>query len=206
VNVPRLAVLASGSGTNLQAIIDHFSALGGDAPGTIELVVSDRGKAGALERARTAGIPAVHLPYAESESSLAGLLARHRIDLIALAGYLRLIPPNVTSAFRGRIVNIHPALLPDFGGHGMYGRHVHKAVIAAGVRESGVTVHHVDEVYDHGGVIAQERVPVLAGDTADTLAARVLEAEHRLYPRVICTLLKQIGARTEEREARKPSP
>jgi phosphoribosylglycinamide formyltransferase 1 len=199
VKTPRLAVFASGSGTNLQAIIDHFRALGADAPGAIELVVSNRAAAGALERARKAGIHAVHVPFAESEASLAGLLAKHGIDLIALAGYLRLIPENVVKAFRGRIVNIHPALLPDFGGHGMYGHHVHEAVIAAGARESGATVHYVDEVYDRGEIIAQERVPVLAGDTADTLAARVLDAEHRLYPRVIAELLQQIGASTRER-------
>ncbi|MFI5246760.1 MAG: formyltransferase family protein, partial [Gemmatimonadales bacterium] len=103
-------------------------------------------------------------------------------------GYLRLVPPEVTERWRGRIVNIHPALLPRFGGPGMYGRRVHEAVIAAGDRESGATVHHVDHVYDRGAIIAQERVPVEPGDTPDSLAARVLAAEHRLYPRTIQVL------------------
>jgi phosphoribosylglycinamide formyltransferase-1 len=190
---PRLAVLASGSGTNLQAIIDHFGVLGAQAPGTLSLVVSDRAGAFALERARKAGIAAVHVPFEASGAALFDLLKEHRIDMIALAGYLRLIPPNITREYRGRIVNIHPALLPEFGGPGMYGRRVHEAVIASGVRESGVTVHHVDEVYDNGDIIAQERVPVLPGDTAESLAARVLQLEHRVYPIVVASLIRQLA-------------
>jgi formyltetrahydrofolate-dependent phosphoribosylglycinamide formyltransferase len=191
VSKPRLAVLASGGGTNLQAIIDHFAALGDAAPGVIALVASDRSRAGALDRARRAGIPAFHVPYDATGTALAQLLESEHINLIALAGYLRLIPPNVTAAYRGRIVNIHPALLPDFGGPGMYGHRVHEAVIAAGAKESGATVHHVDDVYDNGDIIAQEHVPVLPGDTADSLAARVLTAEHRLYPRIVEQLMRQ---------------
>jgi formyltetrahydrofolate-dependent phosphoribosylglycinamide formyltransferase len=194
----RLAVFASGSGSNLQAIIDHLRALGADAPGTVALVVSDRVGAGALERARRSGIEAVHVPYASSGSALPELLTKHGIDLIALAGYLRHVPSSVTEAFRGRIVNIHPALLPDFGGAGMYGQRVHQAVIAAGARESGATVHYVDDVYDHGAVIEQERVPVLPGDTPEVLAARVLAAEHELYPRVVVRLLQQINHHTDK--------
>lgn len=188
--LPRVAVLASGGGSNLQAIIDHFASLGANAPGTIALVLSDRGKSGALERARTAGIRAEHMLFAVSAEEMLPLLTRLRIDFLALAGYLRKVPANVTSAYRGRMVNIHPALLPAFGGHGMYGHHVHDAVLAAGVKESGATVHYVDDVYDNGAVIEQQRVPVLPGDTADSLAARVLVAEHSLYPRVIEKLLR----------------
>lgn len=184
----RVAVLASGSGSNLQAILDHFGALGPSAPGQVVLVASDRAAARALERAHTAGIATAHIPSSGPPDMLAALLAQHRVDVIALAGYLRLVPHEVTRAYRGRIVNVHPALLPAFGGPGMYGRRVHEAVIAAGGRESGATVHFVDEAYDRGAIIAQIRVPVDAADTADTLAARVLAQEHILYPRVLAAL------------------
>jgi formyltetrahydrofolate-dependent phosphoribosylglycinamide formyltransferase len=189
----RVAVLASGGGSNLQAIIDHFRSLDAHAPGTIALVVSDRAQAGALERAHTAGIPALHIPAAALDTLLPAL-KEHRIDVIALAGFLRMIPADVTRAYRGRIINVHPALLPKFGGPGMYGRRVHEAVLASGDRESGVTIHHVDDQYDHGDVIAQTTVPVLADDTADTLAARVLAAEHELYPRVLAVVCAAAAA------------
>lgn len=180
----RLAVLASGGGSNLQAILDHFAALGPAAPGAVVLVVSDRAAAGALERARRAGIPTAHLPAREGDRLL-GLLQDAGVTHVALAGYLRLIPPEVVAAFRGRLVNIHPALLPAFGGPGMYGHHVHDAVVRAGATTSGATVHFVDERYDEGAVIAQWAVPVHAGDLPDAVAARVLAVEHRLYPRCV---------------------
>jgi phosphoribosylglycinamide formyltransferase-1 len=107
------------------------------------------------------------------------------VDLIVLAGYVKLVPANVIAAYRGRIVNVHPALLPAFGGQGMYGRRVHEAVLASGVHETGATVHLVDEAYDHGATLAQARVPVLPGDTPELLAQRVLEVEHRLLPAVV---------------------
>jgi phosphoribosylglycinamide formyltransferase/phosphoribosylglycinamide formyltransferase-1 len=130
------------------------------------------------------------------------LLNAGGIDLVVLAGYLKLVPAEVIAAYRGRIVNIHPALLPAFGGKGMFGARVHEAVLASGATESGATVHLVDEVYDHGSVLAQMRVPVLPGDTADRLAARVLEVEHRLLPAVVLAAaragrvvaLNQLGA------------
>ena len=109
----------------------------------------------------------------------------HRVDLLVLAGYLKLVPAAVIARYRGRIVNVHPALLPAFGGRGMYGHRVHEAVLASGARESGATVHLVDEEYDRGAILAQGRVPVLPGDTPDRLAARVLEVEHRLLPAVV---------------------
>jgi phosphoribosylglycinamide formyltransferase 1 len=184
-----IAVLASGGGSNLQALIDHFNA-NESAVARVALVVSDRAQAGALERARRAGIAAHHVSTKERApeavaADLLELLDRHRIGLIALAGYLKLVPAEVVRRYAGRIVNIHPALLPKFGGPGFYGARVHQAVIAAGERVSGATVHLVDEEYDRGRILAQAEVPVHAHDTAEALAARVLEAEHRLYPAVI---------------------
>jgi phosphoribosylglycinamide formyltransferase-1 len=180
----RLAVLASGGGSNLQAIHDYFAAAGKDAAAELVLVVSDRREAGALDRARGWKVPAVHLPK-ERLPELGALLAEHRISLVALAGFLKLVPVDVVRAFRGRMLNVHPALLPAFGGPGMYGQKVHAAVIAARATVSGPTVHFVDEEYDRGAIIAQSPVPVLPTDTADSLAARVLAEEHRLYPRCI---------------------
>lgn len=184
----RVAVLASGSGTNLQAILDHFSALGARGNGRVVLVLSDRPQAGALTRAERAGIETQHITGAALETGLASALASARVDVVALAGFLRLVPPDVTRAFRGRIVNIHPALLPSFGGTGMYGRRVHQAVLDSGARVTGATVHFVNEQFDRGAIIAQWPVPVRGDDTADTLAARVLRAEHAIYPPVVDAL------------------
>lgn len=184
----RIAVLASGGGSNLQSILQHFAALGAERPGDVVLVASDRARAGALEHARAAGTTAVAMDRAQRTDGLIALLDGHGIDLVVLAGYLRFVPIDVTRSWRGRIVNIHPALLPAFGGAGMYGHHVHEAVIARGARVSGATVHFVDEVYDHGPIIAQWPVPVFAHDTTDALARRVLEVEHALYPRVVAHL------------------
>jgi formyltetrahydrofolate-dependent phosphoribosylglycinamide formyltransferase len=183
----RIAVLASGGGSNLQAIVDHLAALGESRHGDVVLVASNRPDAGALARATRAGIPHVVLrsPRAPDGADLSEALAAHRVDLVALAGYMRLIPASVTAGFRGRMLNVHPALLPEFGGPGMYGERVHRAVLKAGATHSGPSVHFVDEVYDHGAVIAQWPVPVLAGDDEHSLAARVLRAEHLLYPRVV---------------------
>lgn len=184
---PRLAVFASGGGSNLQAIIDHLDALGESAPAELVLVLSDRVDAGALSRARTRGVAAESVPRDRPEA-IDQALDRHRIDLIALAGYLRMIPAGVVSAFRGRIVNVHPALLPAFGGAGMYGARVHEAVLRCGARLSGPTVHFVNEQYDEGAIIAQWPVPVRTDDTPATLSARVLAAEHQLYPRCVAAL------------------
>lgn len=183
----RIGVLASGGGSNLQAILDHLTALGDARHGDVVLVASNRPDAGALARAERAGVAHVQLrsPHARDGLELGAVLASHDIDLVALAGYMRLIPPEVTIAYRGRMLNVHPALLPDFGGAGMYGARVHRAVLQAGARLSGPSVHFVDEVYDHGALIAQWPVPVLPGDDEHALAARVLRAEHLLYPRVV---------------------
>lgn len=184
----RVTVLVSGGGTNLQSLLDALH----DSPiARIARVISNRPDAGALERARKAGVPAAVLRDAKDPGELLTALAD--AQLVVLAGYLKLVHPSVVARFRGRMINIHPALLPNFGGPGMYGHHVHEAVLASGARESGATVHFVDEEFDRGRVIAQERVPVEPGDTPDTLAARVLEAEHRLLPRVVLELARQMA-------------
>lgn len=182
----RVGVFASGGGSNLQSLLDK---LNGAAPSVarIELVLSDRIDAGALGRARSAGVGARTIPVRDRSTEdvaveTVEVLEHHQIDLIALAGYLRLIPKPVVERWRGRILNIHPALLPAFGGKGMYGRHVHRAVLEMGCLVTGATVHLVDERYDEGKPLLQWPVPVLRGDTAETLAARVLQVEHTLYP------------------------
>jgi formyltetrahydrofolate-dependent phosphoribosylglycinamide formyltransferase len=188
----RVAVLASGGGSNLQAILDHLGALGDESAAQVVLVASDRPGAGALVRAKAKGVSTAVIASAADGPALTQLLESNRIDCVALAGYLKFVPREVTAHWQGRIVNIHPALLPKFGGAGMYGRRVHEAVLAAGETESGATVHQVDDVYDRGAIIAQEHVPVEAGDTPDSLAARVLAAEHRLYPRALQALALQL--------------
>lgn len=183
----RIAVLASGGGSNLQAILDHFDRLGEQRAGDVVLVASNRPDAGALNRAMLRNIPLAVLaaPSQPDGPSLTNLLDEHAVDLIVLAGYLRLVPAPVVVRYRGRIINVHPALLPAFGGPGMYGPRVHHAVIASGARVTGVTAHFVDEDYDRGRIIAQWPVPVFPGDDAGTLASRVLRVEHIVYPRVV---------------------
>jgi phosphoribosylglycinamide formyltransferase 1 len=183
----RIGVLASGGGTNLQALLEYLDALGRSAPARVVLVASDRRSAGAMGHATARGIAAVHMPaeMVSDGAQVEEMLSRHAVDLIVLAGYLRLVPASVVSGFRGKMVNIHPALLPAFGGAGMYGSRIHEAVLASGARLTGATVHFVDEVYDRGPIIAQWPVPVLEGDDAASLAARVLRVEHQLYPRAI---------------------
>jgi phosphoribosylglycinamide formyltransferase-1 len=185
----RIAVLASGGGTNLQALIDRFNAAP-DPAARVELVVVSRAGAGALQRAQAACVPSVVLNAREiGRDALADSMLRAlddaAIDLVVLAGYLQLVPAPVVERYHGRMLNVHPALLPAFGGPGMYGRRVHEAVIASGARVSGATVHWVDERYDEGRILAQWPVPVLRDDTPETLAARVLAVEHQLLPVVV---------------------
>ena len=179
----RLAVLASGRGSNLRALHEYLARSERDSLAHLALVLSDHADAGALAFARSRDIAAVAVDGGTlGGDRLLAQLSSHRIDLVVLAGYMRLIPEVVVHAYRGRMVNVHPALLPAFGGRGMYGTRVHAAVIAAGARVSGATVHFVDERYDHGAIIAQWPVPVLSGDTPQALSARVLRVEHALYP------------------------
>jgi phosphoribosylglycinamide formyltransferase-1 len=185
----RLAVLASGGGTNLQAIID--AAEGGEIDARVVVVISNNSTAGALQRARRHHIEALHLSARQFANGrqfdrhLLEVLEQRRVDMVILAGYMKLLSPTVVRAYRHRILNIHPALLPSFGGSGMYGIRVHQAVIASGTRYSGVTVHLVDEQYDHGPIVAQRVVPVGDDDTPETLARKVLVQEHQLYKEVI---------------------
>lgn len=196
----RIAVAVSGGGSNLQSLLDTLPAGG---PATVALVVSNTAKAGGLERARKAGVPAVVLADPADGAEWLRTLAEHRIDLVVLAGYLKLVPAAVIATYRGRILNIHPALLPEFGGAGMYGKRVHQAVLDARRAESGCTVHLVDEVYDRGEILAQARVPVLPGDTAESLAARVLAEEHKLLPRVV---LEVASRESRALASSRPSP
>jgi len=180
------AVFASGSGTNLQALLDHETPNGRYR---IVVVISDREGAGALGRAEAAGRVARTIevggrPPEEVATETLALLESLEVRAIFLAGYLQLIPSAVVSAFRRRILNIHPALLPAFGGKGMFGKRVHEAVLASGTELSGATVHYVEEEYDTGTLVGQWSVRVFPGDDVPALAARILSVEHRLYPAV----------------------
>lgn len=183
-------VSGQGRGTNLQAILDACAS--GEIPGRVVVVIGTRRDAPAMERAQAAGVPTVVTSPRKYEGDEAGYgevllraLRRHDVGLICLAGYMRMLPAVVVDAYRGRIMNTHPALLPLFGGQGMYGERVHRAVLESGMKVSGCTVHFVDEQYDHGPIILQTAVPVQEDDTPQTLAARVLPAEHRTYVQAI---------------------
>ncbi len=185
----NLVVLASGGGTNLQSIIDNIEA--GKLNAQIKAVISNNSKAFCLERARKHNIPAIHLSHKmfekpeEFEEKLISILKENEVDLVILAGYMKMLSPQVIRAYKNKILNIHPGLLPHFGGTGMYGIHVHEAVLKSGMKVSGVTVHMVDEIYDHGPIVLQRCVPVEADDTPESLAERVLKVEHQLYSEAI---------------------
>jgi phosphoribosylglycinamide formyltransferase-1 len=180
----KLAIFSSGAGSNAARIIEHFR----DHPSiSVRLIVSNNPHAGVLNIAKAAQIPILLI---EKEQFFRGSayvpeLQALGIDFIVLAGFLWKVPPMLVQAYRHRIVNIHPALLPGYGGKGMYGRHVHESVIAAGEKESGITIHFVDELYDHGQAIFQAKVPVDPGDTPDALAKKIQHLEHSHFPRVI---------------------
>ena len=185
----NIAVFASGGGSNFQSI--HRLIQSGEVPGHIVLTVSNNPYSGAIDYARkynisTLIINKVRYPNpVKQEEFLIKALMENDVDLICLSGYMKLLPKNIVHKYQNCILNIHPALLPQFGGKGFYGINVHQAVIASGAEISGVTVHFVDEEYDHGKIIAQEKVEVRIEDTAETLAERVLEVEHKLYPQVV---------------------
>jgi len=178
----RVAVAVSGRGSNLEALLE---ALGDGREAQVVLVLSNRADAPALEHARRRGIATAVLADFRSASEWLDRLEAHGAGLLVLAGYLKLVPNGVIARYRGRVLNVHPALLPAFGGPGMYGHRVHEAVLASGATESGCTVHLVDEEYDRGAILGQRRVPVLPGDTPETLAARVLREEHRILPAAV---------------------
>jgi len=185
----RLGVLVSGGGTNLQAIID--ACVAGKIPAEVVIVISNNSDAFGLKRARKHGIPAVHLsnkqhPMDEDlDKAIAEKLKEHHVDLVCFAGYMKKRGPAFLKEFPNRVLNIHPGPLPRFGGEGMHGHHVHEAVLKAGVKSSGPTVHIVDDRYDHGPILGHIEVPVLPGDTPDTLAERVLAQEHIIYADII---------------------
>lgn len=186
----KISVLVSGGGTNLQAVIDGIeSGLIRDAE--LVLVISSNPAAYSLERAKKHKIPSrvidtkSHPDRIQRTKAIIAALEDAQTDLVVLAGYMKILEPELIEAYRGRIINIHPSLIPQFCGAGFYGKHVHEAVLAAGVAESGATVHYVDEGVDTGPIILQERVPVLEGDSAETLAARVLETEHKILREAI---------------------
>jgi len=185
----RIGVLASGRGSNLQAIIDASKR--GYIPGEVVCVISDKKDAFALERARREGIPAIFLdpsnyPSREDyDKALAQTLKEHNVDLVCLAGFMRILTPPFIEQFRNRIMNIHPALIPSFCGKGMYGLKVHQAVLDFGVKVTGCTVHFVTEEVDLGPIIVQIPVMVREDDTPETLSERVLKREHRAYPLAI---------------------
>ena len=185
--VTRLAVFASGAGSNAQKIIDHFRK---DDSIHIALIVSNKPKAGVLDIARRENIPALII---ERERFFADgyvpVLKEKKIDWIILAGFLWKVPVSLIESFPEHIINIHPALLPRYGGKGMYGHFVHEAVIAAGEKDSGITIHYVDEHFDHGKTIFQAKCSVEATDTPDTLAGKIHELEHRYYPVTIRALV-----------------
>ena len=189
MNKPVLGVLCSGRGTNLQSIIAATKS--GQIPAAIGLVITDKPEAKALERAAQAGIPHICVDRKrcasrqEFEEKLAASLKEHGVTLVILAGFMRILSSYFVREFSGRIMNIHPSLLPSFGG-----AHAHRDVLAYGVKVSGCTIHFVDEGMDSGPIILQAAVPVADDDTEDTLAARVLEQEHVLYPKAIELYLK----------------
>jgi phosphoribosylglycinamide formyltransferase-1 len=185
-----VVVLASGRGTTLQALLDAFPAAGSPDRVAVVAVLCNTPGAAALERARDTGIPAVLVDHrsrsAESfEADLAGAIDAFAPDLVCLAGFLRILSATFVARYAGRMLNTHPALLPAFGGKGMYGDRVHRAVLESGAAVSGCTVHAVDETPDGGPIVAQRTVPVLRGDTPEGLAARVQAEERRLYPEVV---------------------
>ena len=179
----RIAVLVSGGGTNLQTLID--AAEKGDINGEIAAVISDNENAYALERARKHGIKAIYINRKLLAERLMAELQKLDIELVVLAGFLSILDRELVKAYEGRIINIHPSLIPSFCGKGFYGERVHKAALEYGVKVSGATVHFVDEGTDSGPIIFQEAVPVYFEDTSETLAARVLQVEHRLLPAAV---------------------
>ncbi len=210
----RVAVLASGRGSNFEVLADRIRKTrdpaarpreGSSPIWEVALLLTDREGIPVLERAQERGIPGQVIPPDADRPEtvperMLESLSEAQVDLVVLAGYLRLVPAPVVSRFRGRMLNIHPALLPSFGGQGMYGRRVHEAVIASGARVSGVTVHLVDEEYDRGRILAQWPVPVLPSDDPDSLAERIHQIEHWIYPTAVDELARAVS------EGREPSP
>jgi len=190
----RLGFLASHRGTNMQSIIDACTQ--GRLQALPAVVISNNGASAALDRAAREGIPAYHLSSKSFPDPVAldiamrDTLLKHEVDLVVLAGFMKRIGAKTIAAFRGRIINIHPALLPKYGGKGMYGNNIHGQVLAAGDKETGVTIHVVGDEYDAGPILVQRKVPVVDGDTPESLADRVLAVEHQIYVETIDKIIK----------------
>lgn len=184
----NIAIFASGTGSNAQKIIDRFR---NSTTANVKLIVSNKPGAGVLQIAEREGIPTVLIDREKffRADHYVQLLQQEKIDLIVLAGFMWKVPANLVQAFPNRIINIHPALLPKYGGKGMYGHFVHEAVISAGEKESGITIHYVNEKYDDGEAILQERCEVLPNDTPETLALKIQALEHQWYPAIVERLL-----------------
>ena len=197
----RIAVLASGSGSNAEAILSHFSEGAGAEVGEVIWVATNRKAAGVRERARRFGVEESHVPKADIASgTLLEELRARAVDWVVLAGFLLKVPGEVCAAFEGRMVNIHPALLPKYGGAGMYGMNVHRAIKEAGEAVSGMTIHFVNEHYDEGDIVFQGEVDLAPEDSADDIAAKVLTLEHRHYPQVLEGLIR-LAQGTDVRDA-----
>lgn len=184
----KIAILASGSGTNAENIIRYFSEKGSDC---VSLVLTNRQNAFVLERAKGLNVPCAYFGKSDWENgeAIISMLQEYHIDFVVLAGFLARVPDNILHAYPNKMINIHPSLLPKFGGKGMYGDRVHEAVIAAGEKESGITIHYTNEHYDEGGIICQQKCPVMSDDTPDSLAHRIHALEYEFYPKVIDELL-----------------
>jgi phosphoribosylglycinamide formyltransferase-1 len=189
----NIAIFASGSGTNAERLFEHFAQ---HPRGRVAVVLTNNPRAGVIARAERFGIPVVIFTKQElvSADTVLSHLAQHSVDLIVLAGFLLMIPPKLIQAYHDRIVNIHPALLPAYGGAGMYGRHVHEAVVAARETETGISIHYVNEHYDEGQIIRQERCTILPSDRPEDVADRVLRLEHQHYPEVVAEIVDRLAS------------
>jgi phosphoribosylglycinamide formyltransferase-1 len=187
----QIAIFASGNGTNAENIISHLKTIS-NVEISVSLIVTDKENAGIHEVAFTKNIPIFVIPKSDINvgAEILKHLKKHQIEFIVLAGYLKKIPTIILQAYEQNIINIHPALLPKYGGKGMYGKHVHEAVIENKESESGITIHYVDEIYDNGEIILQEKCNVLSTDTSETLGEKIHQLEYKHYPEVIADLLK----------------
>ena len=191
----KISVMVSGGGTNFQALAESVKN-GSIENAEIVRLISGSEKAFALQRSKALQIPSKVIKDTKDAAEILDLLKEAETDLVVLAGYLKILDPEIINAYKKRIINIHPALLPKFGGHDMYGLNVHRAVINAGEKESGATVHYVEEGVDTGEIILQKKVPVMPGDTPEKLAARVLETEHEILPLAV----KKVIAEWKEKD------
>jgi phosphoribosylglycinamide formyltransferase-1 len=187
----RIAIMASGSGTNAENLMQYFSQ---HRNACIALVLTNNAAAGVISRAQQCHVPCVVMSQQQVKNGadMLQLLGSYDIDWVVLAGYLKLMPPEVVEAYRHRMINIHPSLLPDFGGKGMYGNKVHEAVLQSGATQSGITIHYVNEHFDKGEIVFQKQIPVISGETPEQLAQRIHQLEYEYYPKVVEQLMQPV--------------